>query len=263
MMKTIEGTNIKSLVLDMDGVLWREIEPIGNLPMVFQRLKERYSFVLATNNGTKTVRQYQEKLAGFHVDIEPWQIITSAQAAADYLNGLFPQGGPVYIFGENGLVEALREKGFYHAETGVLSVVAGMNRTLSFDKLKDATLLIRSGAPFIGTNPDLTFPTPEGLIPGAGSLLACLEAASGVKPLIIGKPEPYMYDVAKKRLGTSDEEMLAVGDRLTTDILGAQRAGCKSALVLSGVTTLEEVHAWIPQPDFIARDLSELIGLNE
>jgi 4-nitrophenyl phosphatase len=262
-MTSIEGSNIKSLVLDMDGVLWRETDPIGDLSRIFARLKERYSFVLATNNGTKTIQQFLDKLASFKVELEPWQIITSAQAVAEYLLQKYPQGGPVYVFGESGLVEAMESKGFYHAEGSVLAVVAGMNRDLTFEKLRRATLLIRKGVPFIGTNPDLTYPTPEGLIPGAGSLLTCLELASGVKPVIIGKPEPYMYTVAKKRLGTADDETLAVGDRLTTDILGAQRAGCKCALVLSGVTTLEEALAWRPLPDYIAANLAELIGLGK
>lgn len=262
-MTSIEGMGIKSLILDMDGVLWRETEPIGDLPRIFSRMKEQYSFVLATNNGTKTIQQFQEKLAGMGVAVEPWQIITSAQSSAEYLAELFPKGGPVYIFGEAGLVEALESRGFYHAEENVIAVVAGMNRDLTFEKLKRATLLIRTGVPFIGTNPDNTYPTPEGLIPGAGSILTCLELASEVKPIMIGKPEPYMYAIAKKRLGTADDETLAVGDRLTTDILGAQRAGCKCALVLSGVTSLDEALAWTPRPDYIAADLAELIGLHQ
>ena len=108
---------------------------------------------------------------------------------------------------------------------------------MSYDKLAKAALLIRAGKPFIGTNPDLTFPTPHGLVPGAGATLAFLEAATSVRPVMIGKPEPYLYHFSIERLGTAPEETLAVGDRLETDILGGQRTGCPTVLVLSGVTS--------------------------
>ena len=115
--------------------------------------------------------------------VEPWQIINSAMAAAQYLHNQFPQGGPVYLIGEDGLIEALEQQGFYQSDDqDVIAVVASMDRQLTYDKLRRATLLIRGGAPFIATNPDRTFPTPEGLVPGAGSILAALEAACYIKP---------------------------------------------------------------------------------
>jgi 4-nitrophenyl phosphatase len=138
-------------------------------------------------------------------------------------------------------------------------VVAGMDRKLTYDKLRRATLLIRAGAPFIGTNPDKTFPVPEGLIPGAGSILAALETATGVTPLIMGKPSPAMYEVALMRLGTSPAETLVIGDRLETDIEGAQKIGCRTGLVLSGVTTAVQARLWKPQPDIIAENLESIV----
>jgi 4-nitrophenyl phosphatase len=138
-------------------------------------------------------------------------------------------------------------------------VVVGIDRQLSYEKLCRATLLIRSGVPFIGANPDRTFPTPEGLIPGAGAILAAIETATSVKPLIMGKPSPAMYQLALERLGTSPAETLVVGDRLETDIAGAQVIGCRTALVLSGVTSEADAYAWQPPPDFIARNLASLV----
>ena len=120
-------------------------------------------------------------------------------------------------------------------------------------------MLIRSGVPFIGTNPDRTFPTPEGQVPGAGSILATIEAATDTTPLVIGKPNPAMYQYALDRLGTTPQETLVVGDRLETDIAGAQELGCPSALVLSGVTSEEDAWAWNPPPEIISDNLTNVI----
>jgi 4-nitrophenyl phosphatase len=120
-------------------------------------------------------------------------------------------------------------------------------------------LLIRRGIPFFFTNPDRTFPTPEGIIPGAGAILAALETATDVSPIIAGKPGTTLFDFALERLGTLPQETLVVGDRLETDILGGQRAGCKTALVLSGIATQEEANAWQPYPDLVINELSDLL----
>ncbi|MDH7490737.1 MAG: HAD hydrolase-like protein, partial [Anaerolineae bacterium] len=117
---------------------------------------------------------------------------------------------------------------------------------------------IRAGAFFVGTNPDKTLPVPEGEIPGNGALLALLEAASGVSPLVIGKPEKHLYEIAMRRLGAAKETTAALGDRLETDILGASRAGLFSIMVLSGVSTREQALAAPYQPDLIFQDVGEL-----
>jgi 4-nitrophenyl phosphatase len=251
---------IRSLILDMDGVLWRENSPIGNLPDTFARFKERgLKVILATNNGTRTPDQYLEKMAGFGVTLDKNQVVNSAMALAHLLQKRFPQGGSVYILGEAGLVSALAEVGFYHDEEKVLAVAGSMDRKIDFWKLKRATLLIRAGAPFYFTNPDKTFPTPEGLIPGAGSIQAALEAATDVKAIIAGKPSPALFEYALERLGTKPAETLVVGDRLETDILGGQNVGCRTAAVLSGVLTKEEALVWQPKIDIIVPELADLV----
>jgi 4-nitrophenyl phosphatase len=252
--------NIKALVLDMDGVLWRENEPIGDLPGTFARFeKTGLKVLLATNNATKTQDMYVEKLAGMGVRISAEQIINSAMGVAYLLKKRFPDGGPVYVVGEVGLVSALQNAGFYISDENPLAVVASMDRQISFGKLKQATLLIRRGIPFYGTNPDRTFPTPEGLIPGAGAILASLVTASDVEPIIAGKPSPTLYQFALEKLGVQPEETLAVGDRIETDILGGQKAGLKTALVLSGIATRAEGEAWQPKIDLILPELGELL----
>ena len=226
--------SIKALILDMDGVLWQENEPIGNLAETFARIRDLgLKFTLATNNSTRTISQYQQRLANFGVNVEHWQIVTSGIATAELLAQRFPQGGPVYLIGEAGIAEALTEKGFYLSAENPLAVVAGIDRQISFEKLRRATLLIRGGAPFYGTNPDRTFPTPEGLILGAGAILAALQTSTDVVPIIAGKPDKFMMDVCMQRMGTHPQETLAVGDRLETDILSGQNCGCRTALVLS------------------------------
>lgn len=251
---------ITSLILDMDGVLWRENSPIGNLPQTFDRFKHLgLKVILATNNGTRTPEQYLEKMAGFGVTLSKEQVITSAMALAHLLSKRFPNGGPVYAIGEIGLTTALKEAGFYQSENNVVAVVGGMDRTIDFWKMKRATLLIRAGAPFYFTNPDRTYPTPEGLIPGAGSIQAALEAATDVKAIIAGKPSPALYEFALERLGSKPGETLVVGDRLETDILGGQNLGCRTAAVLSGVMTQSDALEWQPKIDLIVPELADLV----
>lgn len=252
------------LILDMDGVLWQDNTPIGNLPAIFERIRNLgLRVVMATNNSTKTVTQYQERMAGFGVEVEPWQVITSSQAVSELLVKRFPDRGDVFVVGENGIQQALSEKGFRlvgpDVAQNVDAVVVAIDREITYQKFKEATLFIRRGAPFYGTNADLTFPTPEGLIPGSGSFLALIQAATGVEPIVGGKPAPYLLELSLERLGTPRDRTLVVGDRLETDIAGGQSAGIPSALVLSGVTTLEMGKSWKPEVDLIARDLASLL----
>lgn len=251
---------IKALILDMDGVLWRENAPIGYLPAIFAGFtRAGLKVMLATNNATRTPAQYMQKIAGFGVQIDESQIINSSMGIAYLLKKRFPQGGPVYILGEIGLTTALNAAGFYHSEEPGLAVIGSMDREITFWKMKAATLLIRRGIPFYFTNPDRTFPTPEGIIPGAGAILAALETASDVTPIIAGKPGTTLFDFALERLGTLPQETLVVGDRLETDILGGERAGCKTALVLSGIASQADADAWTPYPDLVIDELANLL----
>ena len=182
-------------------------------------------------------------------------------AVAYLLRQRFPSGGPVYIIGEDGLRAVLSQNGFTHAEESALAVIASMDRSITCQKLSRATLLIRAGVPFYATNSDRTYPTPAGLVPGAGALLAALEAASDVAPILGGKPSPAMMNLAMQLTGTTPQQTLAVGDRIETDIAGGQNAACRTALVLSGVSTALDLARTNYQPDLVAADLSALVGL--
>lgn len=255
-------TKYRALILDMDGVLWKDKTPLSDLPLFFNTLSQRgYDYILATNNTTLSLEQFEQKLLKMGVNLDENKVINSSLATAHYLLNSFPDGGPVYIVGEIGLVSTMMDHGFYHHEENVLAVVAGLDRDLTYQKIKKASLLIQSGVPFVGTNPDPSLPTPEGLIPGTGTVLAALEAASGVKPVIIGKPAPELYKLALKRLNTLAEETLVVGDRLETDIAGGQNLGCPVCVVLSGVASAADAQNWKPKPDLILNDISGLLAL--
>jgi 4-nitrophenyl phosphatase len=258
-------SNIKALILDMDGVVWKSDAPIGDLPKTFARIRERgLKFVFATNNGTKTPEEYRQKLSSLGVEVDSSQVVTSALAVAHMLEQKYPRGTKIFMIGGPGVREALEEKGFellsVENAPEAKAFVMGIDRTISFDKVAEATLLVRSGVPFYATNTDRTFPTPRGEIPGAGSWLSVVTMATGIQPIVAGKPFPTMMEFSLERLGTSKKETLIVGDRLETDIASGQAAGCPTAVVLSGVSTREQVEAWKPSPTIIAESLAELVG---
>jgi 4-nitrophenyl phosphatase len=257
-------SNIKALILDMDGVIWKADAPIGDLAATFRRIRERgLKYVFATNNSTRTSAQYVARLTEFGVDAEPWQVVTSSQAAARAIAQTFPQGAKVLVIGEDGLRIPIEQEGLEMVALEDASraqvVVMGMDRGVTFEKLSEATLLIRRGVPFYATNTDKTFPTPRGQIPGAGAWISVITTATNVQPIVAGKPFPFLMDLSLERLGTKKEDTLVVGDRLETDIAAGQAVGCPTALVLSGVSTREEAASWNPTPDVIVADLSELL----
>ena len=264
-MAGILPAHISSLILDMDGVLWKADAPIGNLPTIFNRIHDRgLKVAFATNNGTQTPQQYVERLSRLGVNIEPWQVVTSALGVADLLSRRFPSGGPIFVIGGDGVMTALRDRGFelLSAKDAVSAkaVVMGIDPEINFEKMSEAALLVRSGVPFFATNPDKTFPTPRGQIPGAGAWIAVIVTATGVEPIFAGKPAPYLFELARTRLGTTKEQTLLVGDRLETDIAGGHAAGMPTALVLSGVSTLAQAERWQPKVDMVVEDLASLIN---
>ena len=257
-------SNIKALILDMDGVVWKADAPIGNLPETFARIRARgLKFVFATNNGTKTPEEYRQKLSSLGVEVESSQVVTSALAVAHMLSQKYPRGTKIFMIGGLGVREALEEKGFVLLSTEnapeAQAFVMGIDRTINFDKVSEATLLVRAGIPFYATNTDRTFPTPRGEVPGAGSWLSVITSATGIEPIVAGKPLPFMMELSLEKLGTTKEETLIVGDRLETDIAAGQAVGCPTAAILSGVSTRRETEAWKPSPTIIAESLEDLV----
>jgi 4-nitrophenyl phosphatase len=251
--------NLRNLIIDMDGVLYRGREAIAGAGDLIGFLRrQRIGFMLATNNATRTPPQFVDKLAGMDVQVYPHEVMTSSLATASYLARIAPSGADVFVVGMDGLRTALEEAGFRLVEDGAHYVVAGMDFTVCYERLAQASLQIRAGARFIGTNPDLTFPSEQGILPGAGSLLAFLEAASGVKPVIIGKPETAMLEQVLACLDAQPASTAILGDRLETDILAGRRAGMHTILVLSGVTDEAILSGSEVQPDLVFDDVAHL-----
>ncbi len=253
--------HLQYLLIDMDGVLWRGDKPMPGLTDFFALLRRRgIGFVLATNNASKMHDDYVKRLAGYDIAISPDEIITSAQATAWYLAERSAPDTPVYVIGEDGLRQALLREGFRLVDNDGAPkyVVVGWDRHLTFDKLAQATLYIHDGASFIATNPDRTWPSERGLLPGAGAILAAVQAATDVEPTIIGKPSPLMLQIAMRRIGAEPSNTAMLGDRLETDILGGRNAGLTTILVLSGVTDTDTLAASPFQPDLVFEDIAAL-----
>ena len=251
-------SDIRHVIIDMDGVLYCGDRPMPSLREFIAFLRERsITFILATNNSTRTPQEYADKLAGMGVPVSPDEILVSGQATARFLAREYPRGTRVHVFGMQPLRQAMVDEGFVLADEDVELVVASMDRAVTYEKLRRATLLIRRGARFIATNLDPTNPSEDGLIPGTGAMIAALEAASGVKPTAVGKPEPIMYQLAMERMGARPEATAAIGDRADTDILGGKRAGIITIGVLSGSSDRAEIEA--TGADMIFADIAHLL----
>ncbi len=258
----IELASIRNLIVDMDGVLWLGDKALPGLVEFLDTLRRLgIRFVLATNNASRSGDEYITKLAGFGASVRAEEILTSSQATAAYLARNAPDAH-VYVIGEPGLVSELKKKGLTviapGANDGATHVVVGWDRNLNYEKLVQACLLIRSGATFIGTNPDVTYPDARGIIPGNGAILAALRVATDVEPIIIGKPQPEMQMQAMQRMGGTADDTATLGDRLDTDILGGKRVGLTTLLVLSGVTSAEVAKASSIKADYTFADIIEL-----
>lgn len=255
-------SDIKAVASDMDGVLWRGDEPLPGMVTLFQMLRTRgLPFALVTNNSMKTPSDYVAKLAKLGVlDVHESQIITSSTTTLSYLKATYPAGSPMHVLGGDGLRRLIIDGGFKLDDVAPKAVIVGLDTNLTYDKLKRASFLIRAGATFIATNQDDSIPTPEGLAPGAGSIVAALKAATGKQPKVMGKPDAPMFEAALRLMGTAPADTLMIGDRLNTDITGAALLGFKTALVLTGVSTREDAEVNSIKPDGIYADLAALLA---
>jgi 4-nitrophenyl phosphatase len=264
-------TGIRALIIDMDGVLWHGNIPQPGLTEFFAVVRDRsIPFILATNNASHTPSEYIAKLARMGVTVGESEILTSGMATAQYLSECYdPQTTRIFVIGEDGAKQPLLKRGFtltglYEigggeaTKKGADLVVCGKDRGLTWDKLATATLNIRDGAKLIGTNGDTTLPTDLGITHGNGAILAALQAATGVVPVIVGKPEPIMYRQAIAALGASPAETVAIGDRLDTDILGAVRAGIRSLMVLSGISGEADLKTSDYRPTWVMPDIRDV-----
>lgn len=257
--------NAKAWIFDMDGVLYRGNAPLPGAIDLFATLQLRsIPFRLATNNSTLTPEQYVKKLEKMDLDVPAEWIVTSGVATRDYLLSRFPKGSAIYVVGEPALFEQLFLTDDLVQANGTklqaAAVVAGLDRKFTYDKLSEAHDQIMHGAAFVATNSDVTLPTERGLEPGCGSLIAAIQASTGVKPAVVGKPETLMFDTICKQLGVLPSDVVSVGDRLDTDIVAGSSSGTLALLVLTGVSSREDIATAEARPDLVFTDLNAVLS---
>ena len=250
---------MKSIISDMDGVIYRGNKLIDGANEFVQRLiSSSTKFLFLTNNSEQTPRDLKQKLEKMGIDgLTENNFITSAMATAMFLKQQ-KEYATAYVLGGGGLINELYNVGFTISQSNPDYVVVGKTSNFNFETLKIAVGLIQNGAKFIGTNPDMIDPTEHGFEPACGTILAAIEAASGKKPYIIGKPNSLMMMMAAKKLGVHPENSIMVGDRMDTDIVGGMEAGMKTCLVLSGVSKREDTGNFPYNPDFIFESVAQI-----
>lgn len=245
--------------IDLDGTTYKGKERIPAAARFIRRLQEAGKQVLfVTNNSTRSPEFVVNNLRDNHqITVQPSNVYTTALATADYLDGVAGARRKVYVVGESGLRQALKGKGFVIDEESPDYVIVGLDSHVTYEKLEKAVLLIRAGARFIGTNADSNLPNEKGMVPGAGSLVKLVEYATQQKPVMIGKPEKIIMEMALNRVGLSKKDVVMVGDNYRTDIKAAINVGMDSLLVYTGLSKPAEVAQMAVQPTYTVRTLDD------
>lgn len=257
------------LLVDLDGVVYRGSEPVpGVAAVLVDRVAAGDVVVYCTNNSSRHRSEYLHQLASMGAPVELDRVFTSARATALELAAADPPVRVAMVLGARGLARELRDAGIRPVpptarglERDPDAVVVGIDRHLTYQRLAAAMQAVRDGARFVATNRDPVYPTADGLVPGAGSMVAALETAARRAPdLVVGKPGPILFEAAARSVGRRPEEAVVIGDGVLTDIAAANRVGARSVLMLTGVTSRAEAEAQPPErrPTLIAADAAEL-----
>lgn len=264
------------VIFDLDGVIYRGTEPMAGARELVAALHVAGTLVrFATNNSMATRDAYVARLVGMGIAASRDEIVTSSSAAIDHLRQHSPEVRSLLAVGAAGMVQELEEAGFTVTPAAAAStgrydgaplaadydaVVAGLDPEFNYGRLAVASSAIRAGARFVATNADNRYPTAAGFLPGAGAVVAAIRAASGVEPLIIGKPEPAIFNTILARTRVLPADAVAIGDNPDADMVAAHRAGIRSILVLTGVTEAAAVPhlSGERRPDAVAVNLFQL-----
>ncbi|MFK3938414.1 TIGR01457 family HAD-type hydrolase [Alkalihalobacillus sp. NPDC078783] len=247
----------KGYLIDLDGTMYRGGEVIPEAIEFVRELERReLPYLFVTNNSTKTPETAAAHLRKLAIPATSDHVYTSAMATASYIREQ-QQAARVYVIGEEGIREACRHAGLVEATENVDFVIVGLDREVTYQKIKQASLLIQQGSTFIATNQDHALPTEEGLVPGNGSIVAAIATASGTKPMFVGKPEALIMNQALDKLGLRSSETMMVGDNYRTDIMAGLNAGMDTMLVLSGVTTEADLTQLPEKPTITLQALSQ------
>jgi phosphoglycolate/pyridoxal phosphate phosphatase family enzyme len=266
-------------IFDLDGVVYRGSVAVPGAAALIDALHRAGSLVrYATNNSMYTRADFVARLGGMGIPATPDEVVTSVTATVTHLRSHLPDVRRVLAVGEGGMLSELADAGFEVTPAAEATadewkggplpsrygaVVAGLDRQIDYRRLAIAATAIRDGAAFVATNADLRFATPEGLLPGAGTIIAALAATTGVEPLVVGKPEPAMFEAILQAAGIAAADALVIGDNPDSDIVAAHRSGIGSVLVLTGVTDADVADGLDGErrPDRVARDMAELASL--
>src|SRR3989440_9245960 len=250
---------IRSWLMDMDGVLVHEEQAIPGADRFIATLRERGApFLVLTNNSIYTQRDLAARLRASGLEVPEESIWTSALATGRFLADQRP-GGSAFVIGESGLTTALHDVGYTLSERGPDYVVLGETRTYSFERITQAIRLISAGARFIATNPDNIGATPAGPLPATGSVAALISRATGVAPYFVGKPNPLMMRSALNAIDAHSETTAMVGDRMDTDVVSGLEAGMYTVLVLTGSTRRDEAEAFPYRPSRVVEAIADLV----
>ncbi|OPZ85504.1 MAG: Ribonucleotide monophosphatase NagD [bacterium ADurb.Bin429] len=248
----------RAYLLDMDGVLVRGNTPVPGAQEFITRLTERgIPFLIITNNPFYTPRDLQHRLSTQGLQVSEQHIYTAAMATAQFLAHQRP-GGTAFVIGEAGLTSALHDVGYIITSVNPDYVVLGETFAYNFEQVTQAVRLVAAGARFIATNPDVSGPAEQGIVPACGAMAALIEKATGIAPYFIGKPNPLMMRSALNYLNVHSEETTMVGDRMDTDIISGIEAGMETILVLTGITRQEDIERFSYRPTRVVASVAAI-----
>lgn len=253
---------LRGFIVDLDGTTYLGGALIPGVERFFRWLATTgCAHLFVTNNSSSSGAMYVEKLRELGLQVADDQVLTSGEATAMYLRRRGFRR--LYVVGTPALEAEMVRAGFELGAGGAECVVLGFDRTLTYAKLEQATRLIREGVPFVATHPDRVCPTESGYIPDCGAMIALLECATGVAPVVVGKPEPLLVEMALAKLRLSARDVAVVGDRVYTDVAMGRRAGTTTILVMSGETTKAMLEESADRPDLVFDDLGALAAALE
>ena len=258
-MNILDLNSKNGIISDMDGVIYHGNKILDGVPEFIEWLKDNdKNFLFFTNSSERSPIELAQKLKRLGLDVDASHFYTSALATADFLANQRP-GCSAYVIGEPGLINALYSKGISMNDVNPDYVVIGETKNYNYDNISRAVKLVNNGAKLIGTNPDMTGPSEQGLVPATKALVAPIQLSTGCVPYYVGKPNPLMMKSGIKLLGVAPEEALIIGDRMDTDIVAGIESEIDTVLVLSGVTKPEDLKTFPYRPKYIYNNVGDLI----
>ncbi|MDI3256448.1 MAG: HAD-IIA family hydrolase [Kyrpidia sp.] len=255
-------SNKRGVIVDLDGTLYRGEIAVPGAVSWFHRIRQTAGVICVTNNSKSPPDDVAARLRRMGFDVRDDQVLTSASAAASYVAQVW-KDSPVLVLGEEGLWQAVSAAGIRGFRPGdidperVSAVLQGIHQGCTYGDLAELCLAIRAGAAYVLTNPDRALPGERGLVPGAGAISALIESATGVAPLVIGKPQGRMMEEALRLLGLPREDVVVVGDNLETDVAAGHRVGLDTVLVLTGYSRREDLASSALRPTWVLDDLGQ------